>query len=1235
MTLSLASFTRFGVRPLGLLMLLLGTSLLAQAQTIRYVRTDGTNPNPATATTWATSTPNLQGAINASAATDQVWVATGTYKPGGNANTNRNLSFAMKNGVAIYGGFAGVSSETALSNRSTINPITGPGGASQPSSTTLSGDIGDPNTTSDNSYHVINNPTSLSLTNLAILDGFVITGGNANGSGNNGGGTNLNLGGGMLNNGRGSGGNCSPLIRNCSFQANSASSYGGAIYNNGFFLGKSSPVLTNCSFQRNSATEGGAIFNDGFQGISSPVLTNCSFQSNSAVDVGGAIANNGYEGTSSPVLTNCSFQSNSATSGGAMVNDGRTGSGRSNPTLTNCSFQGNLAINRGGAISNDAYTFGTSSPTLINCSFQNNSAAAGGAMHNDGVNSGTSSPTLTNCVVFGNGGGNTFFRKSSPPFVATYSLFEDTVAGYSGSNNLTTTVSPFISLTNARLNGCSPAINAGDNTANSTATDLDGNPRIVNGGRIDMGAYEYQAAPGITLTAPSVSTATVGEAFSQNFTTSGGTGPHSYSVVSGSLPTGLGLATTGLLSGTPTQSGSFTITAKATDATGCSEVSAPYVLTVTAPVTASLSGDAMICSGTNTDLMVTLTGTSPWTITYTDGTSPVTLSASASPFRIPIAPLSNKTYTLTAVSDPNGTGTTTGSAYVTVNTKPSLSVPTVVAVNSEAKQCRAAVTFAATATGSPAPTITYKVGQVAITSPYFFPVGTTTVTATAINSCGTDEKPFAITVSDNVAPVITASGNKTVPSEAGNCGAVVVVSASASDNCTVGTPVGTRSDGKPLTDDYPVGTTTITWKVSDANGNAASDVTQTVTVEDKVAPVARAKAITIQLNASGTASIITGDVNDGSSDNCTPATALVLALDKSSFDCSNLGAKTVTLTATDASNNSSAVAFTVTVVDKTAPVISCQAGPASQCFATNDTYAVPTLVANDNCSIASISFDITGATNRTGTGNDASGQFQPGTSTILWTVTDQSGNKSQCSTTVVVNSPLSLSVPSVSPIGAGAQPNTIYKGYGSQSLTLQAFTAGGTAPYHYLWTGGSTASSLVVTAAGVYTVTVTDAKGCQLSFTLTIKIVDVRCGNNNDKVALCNKTGSVNNPWDQICVSENAVATHLANGSLLGLCGSASGSRLGVEEERGLSITLLGNPIETNQLRVSVLGAGGQPLKVALIDMKGVVIRQQAWQQADTEQLIEWRLSAESAGLYLLRAVSNGQQQTAKVVVLK
>lgn len=233
---------------------------------------------------------------------------------------------------------------------------------------------------------------------------------------------------------------------------------------------------------------------------------------------------------------------------------------------------------------------------------------------------------------------------------------------------------------------------------------------------------------------------------------------------------------------------------------------------------------------------------------------------------------------------------------------------------------------------------------------------------------------------------------------------------------------------------------------------------------------------------------------------------------------------------------------------------------------------------------------------------------------------------------VTVNSTLTLAVAPVNPIGAGAQPNTIYTGYGPQSLTLQATTTGGTAPYSYLWTGGSTASSLVVTGAGIYTVTVTDAVGCQSSVSVTIRVVDVRCGNKNDKVAICHQTNSTTHPWEQICVSANAVPAQLANGSLLGQCAPTSGGRVAAEEVAGLSITLLANPIETSKVRARVLGATGQPLTVELIDLRGQRVRQQVWQQADTEHLIEWSLSAQPGGEYLLRAVSNDQQKTAKVI---
>ncbi len=247
--------------------------------------------------------------------------------------------------------------------------------------------------------------------------------------------------------------------------------------------------------------------------------------------------------------------------------------------------------------------------------------------------------TLTNCVVFGNGGANTFYNGTYgfvSRVLAAYSLFEAGVTGYEGENNLTTPVSPFVSPTDARLNGCSPAINTGTNGANTTTTDLDGNPRRYNNGVIDMGAYEYQAAPSVvTLTAPGVSTATVGVAFSQNFTAAGGTAPYSYSVASGSLPPGLSLATTGVLSGTPTQSGSFTITVLGRDATGCVGTGATYILTVTAPPTLTnfAASPSPVCVGSPVTFTATVSNVNgPYNYTLTNGSNWVTGTANSMAF---------------------------------------------------------------------------------------------------------------------------------------------------------------------------------------------------------------------------------------------------------------------------------------------------------------------------------------------------------------------------------------------------------------------------------------------------------------------------------------------------------------------------------------------------------------------------------------------------------------------------
>jgi hypothetical protein len=106
----------------------------------------------------------------------------------------------------------------------------------------------------------------------------------------------------------------------------------------------------------------------------------------------------------------------------------------------------------------------------------------------------------------------------------------------------------------------------------------------------------------------------------------------------------------------------------------------------------------------------------------------------------------------------------------------------------------------------------------------------------------------------------------------------------------------------------------------------------------------------------------------------------------------------------DASGNLNTCSFTVTVNDSTAPVITCP-GPQTFCkqASSSFSYTVPPLVASDNCGISTTTYVVTGATSRNGSGNNASGKFNLGVSTITWTVKDAAGNTSVCSTTVTLN----------------------------------------------------------------------------------------------------------------------------------------------------------------------------------------------------------------------------------------
>lgn len=466
-----------------------GVNVLPLAN-IWYVDQDATGSNDGTS--WGNAYNYLQEALAGAGAGDQIWVAGGTYKPdqgGGNTPGDPTATFTLKDGMAIYGGFTG--SETSLEERDwNINK------------SILSGDLGG----GYYSYHVV---TSSGTGATAVLDGFTITAGNANGS------SSPNYHGGGLYNSEGS-----PTLVNCTFSGNTANRDGGGMYNH-----SGSPTLTNCTFAQNIAERyGGGIYN--YAG--SPALNNCNFSGNTAQSEGGGMFN--FYG-SNPTLTDCIFNGNYGCTGGAVLinrssgtfinciftgNSADIGGSMANfhdssPTLINCVLTGNLATNYGGGIFNY-----DSSPIMINCTLSGNSAVYGG-----GMDSYDSLPIITNCILWYNsspngaqlavGAGSTCnisycdIQGGEAEILATGGGTINWGAGNMDTNpvfadpdgldNIVGTLDD-----NLRLMAGSPCIDTGDNTVLPAGiiTDLDGRQRIIDGDNdetatVDLGAYECES----------------------------------------------------------------------------------------------------------------------------------------------------------------------------------------------------------------------------------------------------------------------------------------------------------------------------------------------------------------------------------------------------------------------------------------------------------------------------------------------------------------------------------------------------------------------------------------------------------------------------------------------------------------------------------------------------------------------------------------------------------------------
>lgn len=307
---------------------------------------------------WTDQVMALQAALVDPDCTE-IWVKAGVYTPG----SARTDTFTIGPGVAVYGGFAG--GEAARYQRDL-----------RANHSVLSGDIDyndrdtdgnhidetwrdivASNSAASNSYHVVtmDGATGAPITDSTVLDGFTITGGDADKS------SALTNGGGLFCNGHDPGQACSPTLANLTFSGNEAAQYGGAMYCDGTSLGNCNPTVTGVTFSGNRANFGGALFSDSrYSGTSSPRLTNVTFSANAASDDGGAMTNDGANnGNSRPTLTNVTFSGNDAAFGGAIANIAHNG-GTCAATLHNVI----LWDGKGTGTDPEIYNFGSATANI-------------------------------------------------------------------------------------------------------------------------------------------------------------------------------------------------------------------------------------------------------------------------------------------------------------------------------------------------------------------------------------------------------------------------------------------------------------------------------------------------------------------------------------------------------------------------------------------------------------------------------------------------------------------------------------------------------------------------------------------------------------------------------------------------------------------------------------------------------------------------------------------------------
>ncbi|WP_425526752.1 putative Ig domain-containing protein [Xanthomonas campestris] len=622
----------------------------------------------------------------------------------------------------------------------------------------------------------------------------------------------------------------------------------------------------------------------------------------------------------------------------------------------------------------------------------------------------------------------------------------------------------------------------------------------------------------VTVGPASLPAATAGSAYSQNLSASGGTAPYSFAVTAGALPAGLTLSAAGVLSGTPTATGSFNFTATATDSGGSpTSGNRAYTLTVagatvTLPATSLPAGTAgQAYSGA---LNPATGGIPPYTYAVTAGALPagITLNGSSGALTGTPGSVGSFAFSVTATDSTSGTPSQ-GTRGYTLN----IAAPPIVVAPSTLPAATRGTAYSQTlsASGGTAP-YTYALASGAL------PAGLTLASNGTLSGTATVEGSFNFTVTAtdagsftaNQAYSLTVAGpNLVLPASSLPAGTAGQAYSASITPATGGTapysyaltagalPTGVVVDvatgglsGTPTV----AGTFNFTLTVSDSTPSPAAQASRSYTLTIAapvivVAPTAlpaatRGTAYSQTLSASGGTAPYTYAVSAGN----VPAGLTLASNGTLSGTATVEGSFNFTVTATDANTFTASQAYAVTVAgpNLALPASSLPAGTAGQAYAAT--------IAPATGGTAPYSYALSagvlpnGVVLDTATGGLSGTPTLSGTFNFTLTVTDSTPSpaaQASQSYTLSIAAPVIVVAPTALPV---ATRGTAY----SQVLTA----SGGTAPYTYAVNAGSAPAGLTLASNGTlsgnptveggfnFTVTATDANNFTASqaYVLTV-----------------------------------------------------------------------------------------------------------------------------------------------------